>query len=257
MGIGWYNPGVRLTLATLLFAGAAGAQSSGTAKSQGTVNAAPPQPVETASKASAGVLVDQVIAVVNGDLVLESDVEEERRFSAFQPYTAPNGFSRDEAINRLIDRDLILQQAKLQPDDTVTVDDAKAQLEALRKEIPACKQYRCETDAGWTKFVKDQGFTVEQLTTKWRERMQVLKFVEMRFRMGIRITPEEIKKYYDGKMLPEYKRRGVVAPALDAISDRIQEVLLQEQVSALLGDWLQSLKVQGTVRMMRPGEVQP
>ena len=73
--------------------------------------AAPPAP-----KPSDGVLVDQVIAVVNGDLVLESDVEEEKRLDAFQPFSHPaDEFSRADAINRLIDRTLILQEAKLQP----------------------------------------------------------------------------------------------------------------------------------------------
>ncbi len=75
--------------------------------------------------------------------------------------------------------------------------------------------------------------------------------------MGIRISPEEIKTYYEKTMLPEYARQKAKAPPLDAISERIQEVLLQQQVSSLLNDWLQSLKAQGSVRMMKPGEVQP
>ncbi len=36
-----------------------------------------------------GAVLDQVVAVVNGDLVLESDVDEERRFAAFQPLHGP------------------------------------------------------------------------------------------------------------------------------------------------------------------------
>ena len=59
------------------------------------------------------VLVDQVIAVVNGDLILESDIDEERRFEAFQPFRDPKGpSSRTELIDRLIDRALILQDRK-------------------------------------------------------------------------------------------------------------------------------------------------
>ena len=36
---------------------------------------------------SATVQIDRVVAIVNGDLILESDVDEERRFAAFQPYS--------------------------------------------------------------------------------------------------------------------------------------------------------------------------
>jgi hypothetical protein len=232
--------------------------TSGTAASQGTASAPTGKGADDAAKPAEGVLIDQVIAVVNGDLILESDVDEERRFGAFQPITSPEGdFSRVQAIERLIDRALILQQARLQPDQTVTPAEVKVELDQLRKDIPACKQYHCETDAGWEKFVHDQGFTMQELTERWQQRMQMLKFVEMRFRMGIRIEPAAIKDYYSDTLLPEYARQKAKPPPLDTISDRIQEVLLQQQVGKLLDDWLQSLKAQGSVRMMKPGEVQP
>jgi hypothetical protein len=208
--------------------------------------------------ASDGVLVDQVIAVVNGDLILESDVDEERRFLIFQPLGDPGDkFTRSTAIDRLIDRQLILQQAKLQPDDKVTLDEAREQLKSLRKDIPACKQFHCETDAGWQKFVEAQGFTVPQLEERWRQRMEILKFIEIRFRAGIRIQPTAIQNYYNKTLLPEYAKQHATPPPLDTISDRIQEILLQQQVGNLLGDWLTSLKAQGNVRIMKPGEEVP
>jgi hypothetical protein len=232
-------------------------QVHGEAASLGTVTYPPPGSLEPAVTPAAGVVVDQVIAVVNGELVMESDVDEERRFEAFEPFSTPGSFSRDRAISRLIDRTLILQQAQVQPGDAVSLDDARKQLEMLRKDLPACKQADCETDAGWQKFVHDRGFTIPELEDRWQQRMQVLKFIEMRFRAGIEITPAQIKAYYDTKMLPEYAKAGTKPPNLPVISDRIQEVLLEQQVSNLLSDWLESLKAQGSVRMMRPGEVEP
>ena len=207
--------------------------------------------------AQQGVVLDQVVGVVNGDLILESDVDEERRFAAFQPFRDQRQFSRDRAIARLVDRTLILQQERLQPQTPITDAEVENQLSALRKQIPACKQYHCETDAGWQKFVEDQGFSLQELKERWKDRMEVLRFIEMRFKMGIRITPEEIKTYYDKTLLPEYAKQKATAPNLDTISDRIQEILLQQQVSALLGDWLKSLKAQGSVRMAKAGEVEP
>lgn len=205
-----------------------------------------------------GVLVDQVIAVVNGNLILESDIDEERRFEAFQPIDQAEGPSdRAAIIDRLIDRALILQQAKLQPDDRVTLPQAQANLNTLRAEIPACKQFHCETDEGWHKFVESQGFTVPQLEELWRQRMETLKFVELRFRAGIRITVAEIKTFYDETLLPQLARRNATPPALDTVSDRIQEILLQRRVGGLLNDWLTSLKAQGTVRIIKPGEQAP
>ena len=71
------------------------------------------------------------------------------------------------------------------------------------------------------------------------------------------MTPDQIKAYYQTKMLPEYAKVKANPPKLEVISDRIQEVLLEQQVSSLLSEWLTQLKAQGSVRMMRPDEVQP
>ncbi|QHN04363.1 peptidylprolyl isomerase [Granulicella sp. WH15] len=211
----------------------------------------------TPAPAKEGTVIDRVVAVVNGDLILESDVDEERRFAAFEPYGDRAQFSRDRAVERLIDRTLILQQTRLQPEEGVTSAAVKEQLQSLRRDIPACKQYHCETDAGWAKFVADQGFTVAEVERRWQQRMQTLKFVEVRFRMGIRISPEEIKSYYDKTFVPAYSRQQDTPPTLESVSDRIQEVLLEQQVTSLLEDWLKTLRAQGTVRIIRPDEVTP
>ncbi len=242
------NP-ARLTMRTLFLA----ALCLPCVAQTGTLPAAP----APANDAAQPVVIDRVVAVVNGELVLESDIDEERRFEAFQPLTHPEAFSRDKAIDRLVDRTLILQQARLQPEDNTSDEEVDKQIAALRKEIPACRQQHCETEASWEKFVNAQGFTLQELHDRWKERMVVLKFIELRFRMGIRITPEQIKDYYDKTLLPYYTRQKATPPKLETISDRIQEILLQQQVGALLDEWLKSLKAQGTVRMIQPGEVVP
>src|SRR5437868_12847414 len=59
-----------------------------------------------------GVVLDRLVAVVNGDVILESDVDEERRFEQVQPYRTAPTFTRERIVERLIDRELILQQSE-------------------------------------------------------------------------------------------------------------------------------------------------
>jgi parvulin-like peptidyl-prolyl isomerase len=199
--------------------------------------------------------VDRVVAIVNGQLILDSDVDRERRFAALLPYGEASGpYKRDEAIERLINRDLILQQVQLQPGAEITQQAAAKDLDALRTSIPTCVKYHCETEEGWDKFLATEGFTDESLTTLWRQRMEVLAFIELRFRMGIRILPAEIQEYYTKTMLPEYAAQHVTPPPMRTISRRIQEVLLQQRVSKLLNDWLASLRAQGNVVVLHAGE---
>ncbi len=210
----------------------------------------------TTSKDAGAVQIDRVVAIVNDDLVLESDVDEERRFGVFQPYSSPSGsFSRQEAIQRLIDRDLIQQQAQEQPQKPITDAEVAANLQDVRKDILECKEYRCDTEAGWQKFLSDNKFTEAELTKRWRERMETLQFIELRFRQGIRIPDADVKNYYTKTLLPQYAARHATAPKLDSISDRIREILLQQQVSGLLDDWLKTLRASGSVRMLTDNEV--
>jgi peptidyl-prolyl cis-trans isomerase SurA len=220
--------------------------------------AASAPPPETPPALAGAIQIDRVVAIVNGDLILESDVDEERRFAAFQPYSNLTGaFSRQDAINRLIDRTLILQQDDQQAMPPITDEEVTADILDLRKAIFACRPYHCETDAGWDRYLTDNGFTEKEFRQRWHDRMVTLRFTEQRFRMGIRITPAEINQYYQKTLLPEYASRHVPAPKVDVIRDRIQEILLQQQVGRLLDDWLQALRASGDVQMGTPGEVAP
>lgn len=200
-----------------------------------------------------GVEIDRLVAIVNGELILDSDVDQERRFAALLPYgDVKEPFNRDEAIDRLINRDLILQQLQLQPGSGVSMEAAKKNLDAARSSIPKCRQYHCETKDGWDRLIASEGFTEASLTKMWRQRMEALAFIEERFQMGITISPKEIQDYYEHTMLPEYAARHVVPPPVASISKRIREVLLQQQVSKLLDNWLQSLRAQGSVVVLHP-----
>ena len=216
-----------------------------------------PSPATGTQSTPQRVSLDRIVAVANGDLILESDVDAEQRFATFQSLRSDTPNTREQLINRLIDRTLIEQQMRLQPQPPISDADVDAQLVELKKNIPACPTYHCDTEAGWEKLCADNGFTVQELRDRWRIRMEVLQFIEQRFRMGIRISPREIDDYYKNKLVPAYEKEHATPPAEPAISDRIHEILLQQQVSGLLDDWLKALRAQGNIRMMDSGGTTP
>lgn len=209
------------------------------------------------ANAAGPVTLDRVVAVVNDDLILESDLEAERRFEAFQPLSATKPATRDQLINRLIDRDLILQQIAIEPQPPIAEADVDAELQSLRKTIPQCAAYHCETDAGWQKFIEAQGLTPPELREHWKLRMEVLRFIEERFRAGIRISDQEIDQYYKNTLVQAFQKQNAQVPPEDTIKDKIREILLQQQVDKLLDDWLTTLRAQGSVRILKPGEEAP
>src|SRR3954462_10724487 len=148
-----------------------------------------------------GAVLGRLGAGVNGDVILESGGDEERRFEEVEPYRTAPTFSRERIVERLVDRELILQQSELEPNEEVSEHDLDAQIATLRKDIPACKQYHCETEDGWKKFLGDHGFAEGEFRARWKQRMRLLKFIEVRFRSGITITNSEIQAYYEKSML--------------------------------------------------------
>jgi peptidyl-prolyl cis-trans isomerase SurA len=202
--------------------------------------------------------LDRVIAVVNNQVILESDLDLEMRISHLLPIEDRAGASPTKALERLTTRALIEQQI-LQEDPhgmDVATQDVEASLAELRPNLPGCKRHDCTTAAGWAAYLKTLGLDPERVDDYWSHRMAVLRFIERRFRSGIRIAPEEIEKYYRETLVPVYAKPEE-APPLDKVSPRIQEILLQQRVNALLNDWLKSLQDQGRVEILDPSLAGP
>lgn len=211
---------------------------------------------ETASASrDAPIMLDRVIALVNGDVLLESDVREEMRLAALQPISVSSSQNTEvNAAQRLIRRALILQQMKAQQtiDYSVSDDEVKKSLTELRAQIPVCRQMHCSTEQGWQEFLKAHGLTEQEAEERWKQRLEILKFINVRFGAGIRISRTDIQKYYEASVVPAFEKMKQKPPTLQSVSPRIQEILLQQQVNSMLRDWLQSLRDQGTVQILYP-----
>jgi hypothetical protein len=211
----------------------------------------------TASPDSSGhfVELDHVVAVINGNVLLESDVEEEMHFTALEPFQPNAGTdTRQEALHRLISRSLIVQQMRQQQQFKVNISDAdvKKSLKDLRSHLPECAKYKCQTEEGWKAFLAANDLTEQEVLDHWRQRLVILRFIDMRFRTGIRISHEDIAEYYQKSVIPAFEKQHQTAPPLKDVSSRIQEVLLQQQVNGLLQDWLKSLRAEGSVQIVDP-----
>jgi peptidyl-prolyl cis-trans isomerase SurA len=200
------------------------------------------------------VVLDRVVAVINGSVILQSDVTEEMGYAILQPFTVDSARNTPQrALQRLIDRDLILQQ--MQTAQTVTPptpEEVQLRITQLRGLIPDCVPYHCQTDTGWQAFLQAKGLTEKEVDAHWAQRMLILSFIQARFGSGVRITQAEIADYYHKTLVPQLQGKGVKPPALETVSARIEEILLQQRVSSLLLEWLQSLKSEGSVSILDP-----
>ncbi len=200
------------------------------------------------------VVLDRVVAVVNNQAILASDIDEEFRLSVLDPATGGQPvLSRERALQQLIGRTLIQQQ--IREEDLQSTEPSKAEVGArlmeLRKELPACVHQNCVEDAGWNAFLAAHGLTLERVEAYTRFRLEILRFIEERFRQGIQISTQDIAAYYHDTLLPQYAK-GEAIPPLDKVAPRIQEILLQQKVNVLFDGWLESLRKQGEIEVLDP-----
>ena len=189
--------------------------------------------------------------MVNNQPILWSDITNEIHFSVLDPEEVNGTLTPQRALQQLISRTLIQQQIGKEDASTAlpSDDEVKARENELRKELPACVRMNCATDAGWQAFLKKNGLTVGQVEDYLRLRLEILRFIEIRFRQGIRVSNEETEAYYRDKLLPQYPNASQ-APPLSAVAARIEEILLEEKVNVLFGNWLDNLRKQGDVEVL-------
>jgi peptidyl-prolyl cis-trans isomerase SurA len=207
-----------------------------------------------AGRSQSPIVLDHVVAVVNRQVILASEIEEEIRLSVLDPArSGQTELTPQRALDQLISRSLIQQQ--IRRDDMQAAepsqDEVKERIQELRRELPECVHLNCASDAGWNSFLAAHHLTQQRVETYFSYRLEILSFIEERFRSGIHIPQQDIENYYREALLPQYKS-SEQPPSLERVAPRIEEILLQQQVNILFDDWLTNLRNQGDVEVLDP-----
>jgi len=207
-----------------------------------------------ASSSASTIVLDRAIAVVNRHVILASDLDDEIRLSVLDANSAPQqNLTRRQALDKLISRTLIEQQIRQEdmPAIEPSPEAVTERLHQIRTELPICIRQNCAADSGWKAFLAAHALTEQRVDAFLRYRLEILSFIEERFRQGIQISEQQVEAYYNNTLLPEYAP-GETVPPLAEVTPRIQEILLQQQVNDLFDNWLTNLRQQGDVEILDP-----
>jgi hypothetical protein len=194
-------------------------------------------------------VIDRMVAIVDNHVITQSDWDEQQRFEALAEGRSAAGIQPSAAaLERLIDRVLISEHLSGARMQHATPEEIKAQIAAIRKQLPPAQG---QDDASWRKTLAEYLISEEDLTQIVAEQVDVLRFVEIRFRPSVQVTPEEMEAYYNKTLVPELKKAGAPdsnLPQLKQVEDRIRQVLVEERVNEILNSWEQSLRAQANIR---------
>ena len=205
-------------------------------------------------KSQTPIVLDRVVAVVNRQVILASEINDEIRLSVLDPArSGQTELTPQRALDQLISRTLIQQQIRREDMQAAkpSEEEVKERIEEIRKELPECVHLNCASEAGWNSFLAAHHLTQQGVETYFSYRLEILSFIEERFRSGIHIPPQDIETYFRNALLPQYKS-GEQPPSLEKVGPRIEEILLQQQVNILFDEWLTNLRNQGDVEVLDP-----
>ncbi|HTC93835.1 MAG TPA: SurA N-terminal domain-containing protein [Terriglobales bacterium] len=206
-----------------------------------------------------GEVLDRVVAVVNGHPILASEWDEAVRYECFLNQHAPGEMTapeRQAALQRLVDQRLMEAEMKLEGSRPAREEEIGKKIADVRQQIlrnrnPASSKASigAEADREWQAALAQYGFTQAEVEEHMAHDLDLLRFVDRRFRPSIQIEPSDIEQYYRATLMPQLQKAGAPDPPLADVSAQIRELLTQKALDEQLNRWLQTLRQQGKIQM--------
>lgn len=198
-------------------------------------------------------VIDRIVAVVNGQIILQSQWDESVAYEGLLNHRAPAEFTpqqRKAALDRLIDQELIRQQSRPSDSHAPSTADIDSQITDIRKKYP-----EASSDRDWQLLLEHYGLTEHNLRQRIAGDIEELRTVDAHLRPGAQVDSQSVESYYRQTLLPELSARGAQQVPLADVAPEIREVLGQQKINDLLIAWLHSLRTNSTIRtpFMNPG----
>lgn len=194
-------------------------------------------------------VVDRMVAVVNKHVILESELDQAVRMECLLQGKSMDKITaqdRADVLDRLIDRSLLDQQIMNSSMFDPTTEELAEKIKEVRSEVSAA------TDERWLAILGSYGLTRRDMEDQLISEFRILRFVDLRFRALVHIQKEDIANYYQGTLLPEVRKRNAPEPKLADVSDKIEQILVEQNIDSQLSEWLKTLRAQAHIEKMSP-----
>lgn len=177
---------------------------------------------------TAQVLLDRVVARVEGDVILFSEV---RTLSRYQDLVDGKKEPDSQILDRLIDQWIVRNEAETARFPHPTEVEVARGLERLLAAFDSLDEYQARKKALGLSDTDVQKMITDQL--------YLSRYLDSRFRPAVQITPSQIEDFYQQGVVARAKARRQQPPALEAARDYIQEALIQRGINEQADRWLQ------------------
>jgi hypothetical protein len=195
--------------------------------------------------ATAGDILDRIVATVNNHIILQSEWQDAVRYEAFVAGRALDqvqAADRKTALDHLIDQELLREQMRSSGFPHASGEEVDKSLQEIRK------RYAANAEAGWESALKQYGLTEPELKKRVALQVDLLGLVDSRLRPNVVIDSKSIESYYNQELLPQLRQSGAQQVPLAEVTPKIRELLTQQKMNQMLVAWLQDLRSGSQIR---------
>jgi len=213
---------------------------------------APPPAAKPAPPVDAK-LKDRVLAVVDEDPILQSDLDRVIGLGLAQPGPKedPAIFQR-RVLDQLINERLRFHEMDRFGFEEVPVEDVDGQVAQIRA--------RFKDEAAFQKSLRDQGMAVKDLRRVVARQLMVLAYVDEQLGSRVFVGLDDITGYYNTTFTADMKKRGEPVPPLDDVREDIRKVLREKRLNEAIAKWTDELRNKADVQVYLgkpPGAIPP
>ena len=172
-------------------------------------------------------VLDRIVARVDTDIILLSDV---RELAQYQQFVDGKSETDAQILDRLIDQWIVRTEAKAALFSAPTDEEVNRSLERLKRSFSSPAEYEERR--------KQSGLTDEDIRRILKSQLYLSNYLDSRFRASIQIDDKAIQDFYQTRVVPRAESRGQIPPTLDAARDFIQEALVQRAINEQADKWL-------------------
>jgi peptidyl-prolyl cis-trans isomerase SurA len=185
-------------------------------------------------------LVDRLVAVVDDDPILESQLEQTIGIGLLEQQEGEDdSYYRRRVLDGLIEEKLRFHEVDRFGFAEVPVDEVEKQFEAVRDRFPDEQSFQAR--------LQELNLDEQGLRQLLARQVMVMIYVEERLGARIFVGLEEIQAYYDEVLVPRLERNGEPIPQIREVREPIRQVLKQELLNEEIERWTDELRRQADI----------
>jgi hypothetical protein len=172
-------------------------------------------------------VVDRIVARVENDVILLSDV---RELKEYQELVNGKPESESAILDRLVDQWIVKSEAEASRFPEPKEAEIDREVSRVVKSFASPEEYEGRK--------KQSGLNDAEVRKIVTAQLYLNNYLDSRFRPSVQIDEKAIVDFYQNAVVSRAKARGQEPPSLDASRDIIQEALVQSDINEQADRWL-------------------